>query len=120
MFQLENPDNAEAQNTFARIIMEDEFQMAFNRAKGSIPALTDITLTGFEDCAVNSQEAFIQASENGTLVPSIAHGMATTEQIAEETVESVAYAWSNNLEPRPEAVGKVHKVCICLNKQMAL
>lgn len=100
MFQLSNLENADAQNAFARIIMEDEFQMAFNKAKGSIPARTDIALNGFEDCAIKSQEAFIKGSEKGTLVPSIAHGMATTEQIATEAVESVAYAWTNNLEPR--------------------
>ncbi len=100
MFQLDSPENTEAQNAFARILMEDDFQLAFNRAKGSIPALTNINLAGFEDCAVSSQQAFIQASENGTLVPSTAHGMATTEQIAAEIVDSVAYAWSSYLEPR--------------------
>ena len=99
MFRLEDSDSIDAQNALARSIMNDRFQASFNQAKGSIPARTDIPLDDFDDCARYSHEDFVLASGNGDLVPSIAHGMATTERISTSLTETVAEIWSSDLEP---------------------
>ncbi len=51
----------EAQKTLASVLMNKKFQEAFNIAKGSIPARTDINMEGFDDCAKKSYADFSQA-----------------------------------------------------------
>jgi glucose/mannose transport system substrate-binding protein len=56
--------------------MSPEFQEIFNLNKGSIPARLDVKMDKFDDCAKKSNADFVATSKKGTLVPSVAHGMA--------------------------------------------
>jgi len=80
-FQLENKKDIEAQQALARTVLTPDFQIEFNLKKGSIPVRTDISLKQFDKCARQSHHDFIQATKAHTLVPSMAHNMATTSYI---------------------------------------
>lgn len=65
-----------AQGEMARAIMAPSFQSAFNVVKGSVPARTDVPNDAFDDCGKKGMAELAEASTNGTLVGSIAHGHA--------------------------------------------
>lgn len=81
MFQQSNEENAKGQQHLARLVMEPSFQTTFNLNKGSIPARMDIDRTPFDTCAHASMDSFKSSADAGTLVPSFAHGLATTSQV---------------------------------------
>lgn len=65
-----------AQAEMARAIMSPGFQSAFNVVKGSVPARTDVPNDAFDACGKQGMVELAEASANGTLVGSIAHGHA--------------------------------------------
>jgi glucose/mannose transport system substrate-binding protein len=67
--------NQEAQQDLARAVMGKDFQQAFNRAKGSIPARQDVKMDRFDECARQSSKDFAASAKRGTLLPSFTHGM---------------------------------------------
>ncbi|WP_020410177.1 ABC transporter substrate-binding protein [Hahella ganghwensis] len=84
MFKLSDKADRKAQEDLASAIMSEEFQEVFNLKKGSIPARTDVDLSKFDECARLSRKEFHIAEQKGALLPSIAHGMATTARVQEE------------------------------------
>ncbi|GGX44606.1 ABC transporter substrate-binding protein [Saccharospirillum salsuginis] len=100
IFELREPSPAdlEAQNDLVRNIMDDDFQKTFNQNKGSIPARTDMSMAGFDLCANISMSEFIASANNDALLPSIAHGMATTG-----TVQGYFYEKIGELTANPES-----------------
>ena len=77
LFEQSDADNRKAQNAFARLIMEPEFQEVFNLNKGSIPVRPGVPLDSFDSCATLSVNDFATTAKTGALVPSMAHGMST-------------------------------------------
>ena len=65
-----------AQTQLASSILSPEFQIAFNVVKGSVPARTDISDSDFDDCGKQGMKDLAEASSNGTLYGSMAHGHA--------------------------------------------
>jgi len=76
MFELKGWEAQKAQGYLAYLIMGRDFQEGFNLRKGSIPARLGADMAKFDDCAKTSSRDFATASKAGTLVPSVAHGMA--------------------------------------------
>jgi glucose/mannose transport system substrate-binding protein len=76
MFSVEGDGKAAGQELLAELIMGPSFQEVFNMNKGSIPARTDVDLSGFDECAQISAADMASTNEGGTLMPSYAHGMA--------------------------------------------
>ncbi|PSJ47792.1 sugar ABC transporter substrate-binding protein [Zobellella endophytica] len=81
MFEQRNDDDVQAQKDLARLIMEPTFQETFNLNKGSIPARTGLPRDKFDRCAHQSMDDFVRSAQSDTLVPSMAHGMATSSAI---------------------------------------
>lgn len=75
-FEVDGQDKQDGQALLAKLIMGPNFQKTFNLNKGSIPARTDVALDEFDDCAGTSFEAMQSGSQDGSLLPSYAHGMA--------------------------------------------
>lgn len=73
--------NAEGSKDWLRLVGSPEGQKAFNVAKGSIPARTDVPADGFPAYQQSAMEAF----KTDTIVSSIAHGAA------------VNLAWSSDI-----------------------
>jgi glucose/mannose transport system substrate-binding protein len=63
-----------AQRGLAKIIMNPEFQSAFNVVKGSVPARTDVSDRAFDACGRHAIADVAQASVNGTLLGSMSQG----------------------------------------------
>ncbi len=76
MFDVDGDDKKAGQDLLAQLIVGKNFQEVFNLNKGSIPARTDVTLDAFDTCAHLSASDMQTSSDNGSLLPSYAHGMA--------------------------------------------
>ncbi|UNK23972.1 ABC transporter substrate-binding protein [Yersinia intermedia] len=78
-----NPVVVSGQRHLADVLMDKQFQVTFNKLKGSIPARMDVSLQDFDSCAQQSGKAFRDAEASGKLLPSMAHSMATDAQTKE-------------------------------------
>ncbi|UWZ98290.1 ABC transporter substrate-binding protein [Vibrio splendidus] len=77
-FELSDKENQKAQQDLAKTILTKDFQEVFNLNKGSIPVRLDMDMSKFDQCALDSMATFKASAESGDLVPSMAHGLATT------------------------------------------
>ncbi|MFV0410870.1 MAG: ABC transporter substrate-binding protein [Paracoccus sp. (in: a-proteobacteria)] len=76
MFKQTSDEAKAAQIAMAEAVESPEFQSAFNIVKGSVPARTDVSPEGFDDCGKQGMEDLKAASEAGTLLGSMGHGHA--------------------------------------------
>ena len=60
----------------AEAILSPEFQIAFNKLKGSVPARTDLEVGELDPCGQEAYADFKAAAGSGNLVGSFAHGHA--------------------------------------------
>ncbi|GHA87219.1 ABC transporter substrate-binding protein [Modicisalibacter luteus] len=81
MFRVSDEDARAAQQDLARLILEPEFQEAFNKVKGSIPARPDVDMSEFDKCGQQSMEDFKESRQEDTLLPSMAHRMALKSDV---------------------------------------
>ena len=65
---------SDQQAAFARAVMSPEFQIAFNKVKGSVPARTDLEVGELDACGQQGYEDMKAAAESGNLIGSFAHG----------------------------------------------
>ncbi|MGP4845824.1 ABC transporter substrate-binding protein [Marinobacter sp. 1Y8] len=105
MFKLNDEDNEKAQKDLARTILEPEFQTLFNKAKGSIPVRTDMDMSNFDACAQKSMQAFKSTADSGGLVPSFAHGLATSSAVQGQIFDVITNFF-NQKDADPEATAK--------------
>ncbi len=70
-------DVIDGQNLFAKLLMGADFQEVFNLYKGSIPARLGVKRDNFDACAVKSMDDLDASIAANSLVPSMAHEMAT-------------------------------------------
>lgn len=114
MFNVDGEDKQQGQALLAELVVGESFQEVFNLNKGSIPARTDVSLDAFDSCASLSANDMIASSENGSLLPSYAHGMAlrgaqsgaitdvvtahfNSDMSSEDAVQMLANAIANSL-----------------------
>ncbi|NDW52750.1 ABC transporter substrate-binding protein [Aliiroseovarius sp. PrR006] len=76
MFNVDGDDKKAGQDLLSKLIVGKNFQKVFNLNKGSIPARVDVALDEFDSCAHLSAKDMNESSDNGSLLPSYAHGMA--------------------------------------------
>ena len=74
-------DAANSQAVLASAIMSPAFQSAFNVVKGSVPARTDVPNDAFDDCGKKGMAELADASANGLLFGSFAHGHANRASV---------------------------------------
>ncbi|TXI16456.1 MAG: carbohydrate ABC transporter substrate-binding protein [Roseateles sp.] len=96
LFKLKNKANQQAQRDFASAVMSPSFQELFNLNKGSIPVRTDLKMDKFDDCAKLSNADFLATAKSGSLVPSIAHGMAVPSATEGAIKDVVSQFWNND------------------------
>ena len=106
LFNLKNDDSVSAQNDLARLIMEPKFQEVFNLNKGSIPVRQGMNPAVFDSCAQASMSSFATSAQTSDLVPSFAHGMATTSSAA-GAISDVITNFYNSDQSAEEAVSKL-------------
>jgi glucose/mannose transport system substrate-binding protein len=107
LFKLKDPANQKAQQDLAAAIMSPEFQEVFNLNKGSIPVRTGMKLDKFDECAKTSATDFLASAKGGTLVPSIAHGMAVPSAIEGAMKDVVSQFWNDDKMTPAAAMDKL-------------
>ncbi len=109
-FELHDEENFEAQKALARTILDPKFQEVFNLNKGSIPVRLDMDMSHFDQCALDSMQEFKSSANTGDLVPSMAHGMSTTNYV-QAAIFDVVTNFFNDPDAKPEdAVYRLTKV----------
>jgi len=96
MFKIRNQANVQAQKDLAAAIMSPQFQEVFNLNKGSIPVRLNMDLSKFDDCAKMSAKDFVDTAKTGSLVPSVAHGMAIPSAAAGAIQDAVSQFWNDD------------------------
>ncbi|CDT91340.1 Maltose-binding protein [Vibrio coralliirubri] len=108
-FELSDEENQKAQQDLAKTILTKDFQEVFNLNKGSIPVRLDMDMSKFDQCALDSMATFKSSAESGDLVPSMAHGLATTSY-AQGAIYDVVTNFFNEKDADPkEAAAKLAK-----------
>ena len=107
MFKIKNEANVKAQNDLAAAIMGTEFQETFNLNKGSIPVRLGMKLDKFDDCAKTSSKDFVDTAKSGSLVPSIAHGMAVPSATEGAIKDVVSQFWNTDSMSAKDAMAKI-------------
>ncbi len=107
MFKLKSAANTAAQKDLAAAIMAPEFQQAFSLAKGSIPVRLNLPMDKFDDCARASAADFAAAAKAGTLLPSIAHGMAVPAAAEGALKDVISQFWNSDKMSARQAMDKL-------------
>ncbi|MFL9751300.1 ABC transporter substrate-binding protein [Vibrio cyclitrophicus] len=108
-FELSDKENQKAQQDLAKTILTKDFQEVFNLNKGSIPVRLDMDMSKFDQCALDSMATFKASAESGDLVPSMAHGLATTSY-AQGAIYDVVTNFFNEKGANPkQAAAKLAK-----------
>lgn len=96
MFKLKDAGAQKAQADLASSIMGTQFQEVFNLNKGSIPVRLGMDMSKFDDCAKTSSKDFVATSKTGSLLPSIAHGMAVRPAAEGAIKDAVSQFWNDD------------------------
>ena len=96
-------DKKEAQLQMASAAMSPTFQETFNLAKGSIPARTDVPGDNFDACAQKSMADLAEATANGTLFGSLAHGHGQPPAIQGAYVDVVTQHFNSDMSAEEAA-----------------
>ena len=107
MFKVKGADKAQAQKDLASAIMSVDFQELFNLNKGSIPVRLGMDLSKFDDCAKQSAKDFQADAKSGSLLPSIAHGMAVPSAIQGAMQDVVSQFWNTDAMSAKDAMAKL-------------
>ena len=105
-FEIDDKHKTEAQNIMAKHIVDKDFQITFNKIKGSVPARIDIDTSSWDVCAAASTRDMASTSKAGTLVPSYAHGMAARGDVA-GAITDVVTAFFNSNQSAEEGAKKI-------------
>ena len=87
-----------AQLMMASAIESPTFQSAFNVVKGSVPARTDVPNDAFDDCGKKGMADLAEASKNGTLFGSMAHGHAAPAAVKNAVYDVVTTHFNGEMD----------------------
>jgi glucose/mannose transport system substrate-binding protein len=96
MFDVD-ADDAAAQEALAAGILDREFQTTFNQVKGSIPARLDADPSAFDACGQKSIADLQQASADGTLLGSLAHGHGQPSSLQGAIIDVVTQHFNSDM-----------------------
>lgn len=96
-FEQDDAEGATAQATLASAIMNPEVQIAFNLAKGSIPARNDLDVSALDSCAQASFSDFGAANDAGTAVPTFAGSHAANAAVVGAATDAVTEFFNSDL-----------------------
>jgi glucose/mannose transport system substrate-binding protein len=89
LFAQTNPDAIKGQEVLATAIMDPKVQIGFNKAKGAIPARTDIDLSGLDACAQETSAALSLNDKAGTAVPTFAGTHAANAAVGSAATDAI-------------------------------
>jgi glucose/mannose transport system substrate-binding protein len=107
MFKVKGDANVAAQKDLAAAIMAPEFQEVFNLNKGSIPVRLGMSMDKFDDCAKTSNKDFVETAKSGSLVPSVAHGMAIPSANEGAMKDAISKFWNDDKMTAKDAIALI-------------
>ena len=107
MFKVKGEANQQAQRDMASAIRSPAVQESFNLEKGSIPVRQGVSLARYDDCAKASAADFAEAGKAGTLLPSIAHGMAVRAAAEGALKDVVSQFWNSDAITPAQAMDRL-------------
>ncbi len=102
-FAQPDAEAASAQATLASAIMDPEVQVAFNQAKGAIPARTDADFSALDACAQATAANFSASDTAGTAVPTFAGTHAAQASVVGAATDVITEFFNTDMTPE-EAV----------------
>ena len=88
-----------AQLKLAAAVEDPAFQSGFNQVKGSVPARTDISDSGFDPCGRQGMKDIKAASDAGTLLGSMTHGHAAPTAVKQAMYDVITAAFTGQYDP---------------------
>ena len=98
-FEQTDPDRLAGQAALAEAIMDPAVQIAFNIAKGSIPARSDVDLSALDACAQATASDFSAADEAGTAVPTFAGSHAAPAAVVGGATDAITEFFNSDMAP---------------------
>lgn len=108
MFQQKDAAAKKGQIALASAIMDPRFQSVFNLNKGSIPVRAGVSKDKFDDCALKSMADMDASNKSGSLLPSLAHGMAVPSA-TQGAISDVIAKFMNSSMTSADAVAALAK-----------
>jgi glucose/mannose transport system substrate-binding protein len=97
LFTQTDPDLIKGQEVLASAIMDPAVQIAFNQAKGAIPARTDIDLSEMDTCAQNTSAALAANDAGKTAVPTFAGTHAANAAVVGAATDAVTGFFNSDM-----------------------
>lgn len=102
-FAQPDADAASAQATLASAIMDPEVQVAFNQAKGAIPARTDADFSALDACAQATAADFAASDTAATAVPTFAGTHAAGASVVGAATDVITEFFNTDMTPEEAA-----------------
>jgi glucose/mannose transport system substrate-binding protein len=96
-FDVQDPDKNAGRKLLAHTMLSEATQIAYTKFKGSIPARQGVSRDGYDSCAVASMDGLANAIKGNTLVPSMAHEMATSGAVRGAIVDVVTEHFNSDM-----------------------
>lgn len=97
LFTQTDPDLIKGQQVLASAIMDPSVQIAFNAAKGAIPARTDIDLGAMDACAQETSAALAVNDTGGTAVPTFAGTHAANASVVGAATDAITDFFNSDM-----------------------
>ena len=97
LFTQTDPDLIKGQEVLASAIMDKDVQVAFNQAKGAIPARTDVDLSGMDTCAQATSAALAANDAAGTAVPTFAGTHAANAAVVGAATDAITTFFNSDM-----------------------
>jgi glucose/mannose transport system substrate-binding protein len=97
LFTQTDPELIKGQEVLASAIMDPAVQIAFNLAKGAIPARTDIDLSAMDACAQETSAALAANDAGGTAVPTFAGTHAANAAIGGAATDAITGFFNSDM-----------------------
>jgi len=102
-FAQPDADAASAQATLASAIMDPAVQVAFNQAKGAIPARTDADFSALDACSQATAADLSASDSNGTAVPTFAGTHAAQASVVGAATDVITEFFNTDMTPEEAA-----------------
>ena len=97
LFTQSDPDLVKGQEVLASAIMDKDVQVAFNIAKGAIPARNDVDMTKLDACAQATAAALTANDAGGTAVPTFAGTHAANSSVVGAATDAITGFFNSDM-----------------------
>jgi glucose/mannose transport system substrate-binding protein len=97
LFTQTDPDLIKGQEVLASAIMDKDVQVAFNQAKGAIPARTDVDLSAMDACAQATSASLSSNDAGGTAVPTFAGTHAANASVVGAATDAITSFFNSDM-----------------------